>query len=165
MTATPRRRTRLSRYHQLAARYRIYRVDGALEVDELSAHDILRRRVLFDEVILMTRHRRRPLLMISLAALLAALFLSIGLALYYGDVPPAWGIGFFVPAGLAGLYVLGRLTVPIHVLTLYSPRSKARLEFSTERGAGEAWQELERAVAEAQESARRTSQVPVTATI
>ncbi len=54
---TVARRTLLGRGSTLSSRLRVFRTPDAVEVDEIEGYDVTRRRVRFDEVLLVTYHR------------------------------------------------------------------------------------------------------------
>lgn len=123
---TPRRRELLSRYADLAVRYRVYRVPGALEVDETSFVEIHRRRVFFDEVVLVTYHRFRRRLALALAGVIAAGFLLLT-AVIAAQGEPAVAAWVGLPGAAVALTVVLLEAVPWHAVTVFGLRTKARI--------------------------------------
>lgn len=123
---TPRRRRLLGRHADVATRYRVYQVPDAVEVDEVTMVEIRRRRVFFDEVVLVTYHRFRQRATIAFLALAALPFLALGAVVLAQreTTMAAWfaGIGlvFAVPALLYA-------AVPAHAITVYGLRTSARI--------------------------------------
>lgn len=127
MAATPRR-SLLGIRSGIASRVRVYRTADALEVEELEGYDVTRKRVFFDEVLLVTYHRcvgagwvAAVSLLLGFAALLSAAVLaanrSAGLVLLV-----------CLPLPLLALLVL-RLTLRVEAVTVYGRRSRAQLHF------------------------------------
>ena len=57
MPPTPARRTLLGRRSTVSSQWKVYRSPDAIETEELEGYDVVRKRVLLDEVLLVTLHR------------------------------------------------------------------------------------------------------------
>ena len=143
------RRRLISRHADLASRYRTYLVDGGLEIDESSFYVVRRRRVLFDEVSLVTLHSQRRVAGFLLLMSLVLVFAASAVALSFTGEPrvtlPVWGLSL--------LSVLGAvlvLALPARIVTVHSERSTATLVFSRQRKARESFETIRRGVREAQ---------------
>ncbi|MFP5288317.1 MAG: hypothetical protein ACLGI9_21455, partial [Thermoanaerobaculia bacterium] len=77
----------LGRAHSLTERVRTYWTDEALEVDRVDNFVIRRRRVFFDEILLVTLHPTRGVLSAALPFALALLFTTTALAASASDEP------------------------------------------------------------------------------
>jgi hypothetical protein len=123
------RRLPLGRCSDFSGRQRVYEGREALEIDDFEGYAGQRRRVFYDEVLLVTRHRRvgwpLALLMLGLALFFAVFAGILALA---NQVTPALGMGFAAVVPLLGFAVL-RMAVKMHVVTVYGRRSQARVQF------------------------------------
>lgn len=155
---TPRRF--LGKARTVSDRVRTYWTDEALEVDQADHFEIRRRRVFFDEILLVTLHSTRGLL-ISLLPFSFALLFTIA-AMAAADEPSAskffWLLtAFFVAAAVALAFI------PIWVVTVYGRRTRARMHFRLRQGkARRIYAEICRAAADAQRalSQRLAAQAP-----
>jgi hypothetical protein len=122
------RRTFLARRTGLGSVERIYRTRDAIEVDELEGYDVTRRRVLFDEVILVTRHREVGWAFV--VAMLILLTFASFFTMIFAVADPSAGLGaavFLVLPVLAALVL--RLVLRVDVVTVHGPRTRARIPF------------------------------------
>lgn len=133
-------------------RTRVYRSPEALEVDHIDHWEIRRRRVFFDEVLLVTLHETRiagpyPWLLGALAGIAAL----IGLA---ASGTPPLRLGAFAVAAVSALSAFGILLSPVWVLTAFGRRTRARMNFRFREGkAREIYADICRSVNEAQRRA------------
>jgi hypothetical protein len=114
----------------LATRERIYRIEDALEVDDVDHYEIIRRRVFFEDILLVTWHRELGWAFLLAFGLLTLLFATIGVAIAVASadstgliVAVTCALPFAVPFGL-------RLLLRLDVITVYGRRSRARICFS-----------------------------------
>jgi hypothetical protein len=122
------RRTFVARRLGLSSVERIYRTRDGIEVDELEGYDVTRRRVLFDEVLLVTYHKEVGwAFVVTMLVLLT--FISF-FTLVAGAIDTGAGVGmtvfFILP--LVVLLVL-RLALRVDVVTVHSRRTRARIPF------------------------------------
>jgi hypothetical protein len=154
----PLRRTLLGRATDFSGRQRVYEARDALEVDDFEGYAGQRRRVFYDEVLLVARHRRVgwPL---ALSALMLAFFvamLAVVLALA-SQVTAALVMGLGLGLPLLAFAVV-RMAVKMHVVTVYGRRSQARVQFWMQgRRATQAFQRVCARVRQAQEQAARAT--------
>jgi len=145
------RRTYLGAASGFETRQRVYATRDCLEIDEIEQYDVTRRRVFYDDVLLVTYHRFRGwvfLLLTGLAALAAAA-LSVEIA----RTEARAGLVLFALFGLPFLlaFVL-RATLGVDAVTVYGRRSKARLHFPFRKGrAREVLMQICRSVRQAQQ--------------
>ena len=124
------RRIPLGQSWDLSGRQHVYEGGDALEVDEFEGYAGQRRRVFYDEVILVTAHRRRgwpfALAVLALAAFLGGVAGLLMVA--EATIPVAKALAL---AGVAPLVLLAvlRLTLKLDVVTVYGKRSQARVQF------------------------------------
>jgi len=127
-------------------------------VDRLESYEIRRGRVFFDEVLLVTLHRRLggalPWLPLALGAVMgfsAALTSSV----------PELSRSLLVVAGGLLLMDVGLFLTPLWVVTVFGRRTRTRVQFRLrERKAREVFAQICQAVDEAQRSLRVSGQEP-----
>jgi hypothetical protein len=122
------RRTLLARRNGLSSVERIYRTRDAVEVEELEGYDVTRRRVLFDEVILVSRHKEVgwAFVLVMLALLTFTGFMSLVVAIADAKSGVVSGLFFVLPVVVL---VALRLILRLDVITVQGPRSRARIPF------------------------------------
>jgi len=141
MTRPTPRRQRIGGAATLVERVRVYRTGDALEVDTATSFEISRRRVFFDEVVLVLLHRRgyHPLLVLA-AVLLGLLCVGTALAKEYWVLLP---IVLFLACVLLG--------GPAWTVSVYGRRTFARMRYGLrEQKARAIYDEICRRAAEAQ---------------
>ena len=120
------RRTQLGREYRLAGRSYVFLTADAVEVDDLDGFDVVRTRVLLDDVMQLTLHKRPPWGLFWTGLLGLAFFASLA------AVSPLSGRGwlYLVPAFVAMLgALLLRVVFGVHYVTVFGRRSKARMAF------------------------------------
>lgn len=134
--ATPApRRTLLGTLSGATSVNRVYRTADAIEVDEIEGTDVTRRRVLLEEVLLVTHHREYGTAFVVTTAAIATVFGGLGALLAAMD--PTAGLVMFGLAGLPALLALAwRLALRLDVVTVYGRRTKASLRFSLRKARG-----------------------------
>lgn len=138
----------LGRAQTLSERVRTYWTDEALEVDRADNYEIRRRRVFFDEILLVTLHNTRGFL-ISVVPLCLALFCAV-IALATRDEPDA-SLGFWIFAAVFVAFAVGAAATPVWVVTVYGKRTRARMHFRLRQAkARGVYAEISRAAADAQ---------------
>lgn len=114
-------------------RLRVYLREDALEVEEASLTVLDRRRVFFDDVLLLTFHRERGVAGLVVLGLLAAIFgLMMVSMLDSRDSMAAIGPGIWFAA--FSLSFLLRISLGTDVITVYGRRTMARLKFFWRKG-------------------------------
>lgn len=123
-------RERIGKATSLVTRDLVYLTDEGFEIESHEGYEIVERRVLFDDVQLVTYHRRFGALYLAVTGVLALLFLGTALAVAASSTD-GWVAAivvamFGVPALIAFLL---RLAFRIDVITIFGRRSKARIHF------------------------------------
>ena len=130
MSANPTRRV-LGRSRSLGSRATIYQGADALEIEVSEQYEVVEKRVLFDDVLMVTIHREKGVFYLILTALVALFFLGIAILIVSVNVdawPAALVFGAFgLPALIA---FLTRLLLGVDVVTVYGRRSKTDLRFA-----------------------------------
>jgi hypothetical protein len=126
---TPRKRVRLGRFAGLATRYAVYRTDFGLEIDERDNFEIQRRRVFFDDVLLITHHRQFGVGYLVTMGIVTAIFAGAGAAFLAAGEQPAAIVFGGIAVPFAVLLLL-RLALRVDVITIYGRRTKAVLPYT-----------------------------------
>jgi hypothetical protein len=114
----------------------VYQTADGLEVDSSEHYEIVRRRVLYDDVQLVTYHSERGVGYLVLTGLWAALFLTAGISLLMASLQSWPGAMVFLAIGAPPMLMfLARLVFGRDAITVFGRRSKAVLRFSGARRA------------------------------
>lgn len=142
----------------VALRQRVYRTREYLEIDEIDGYDVVRRRVFFDDVVLVTYHRFFGWPYLVAIGLMLALFTMASLAAGVGNASA--GLIAFAVSGLPFLVLLVlRLIMKVDAVTVFGKRSKAQIHFPFRKArAREVYLQLCRAVREQQDRLARELQ-------
>ncbi|MFL6245032.1 MAG: hypothetical protein ACJ74H_03335 [Thermoanaerobaculia bacterium] len=128
-TSEPRKL--IGKASSLGGRSAIYQVHDGLEIDTSEQYDIVQRRVLFDDVLMVTIHREKGVLYLLITGALAAFFLGFAAMIVSVDVNDWPGAAVFVVFGFPALLAfLIRLFLGVDVVTIFGRRSKASVRFS-----------------------------------
>ncbi len=131
----PPRRIHLGTRTGLSFVHKVYRTPHAIEVDEMEGVDVTRRRVLFDEVLLVTYHRAYGLAFVLTMTALSLVFTGLSALIALGDRTLA--LVFFALLGLPTLGLLAlRLVLGIDVLTVHGRRTRAEAHFWLRKASG-----------------------------
>jgi hypothetical protein len=145
--AAPSRRL-LGTAYALADRARVYWTDEALEVDRIDNYEIRRRRVFFDEVLLVTLHSRRGGMAAAVPVLMAVLF---GLLTLVSNTEPTSRRVFLAATALFAAWAAAAFFIPVWVVTVFGKRTRARMNFRMKQArAREVYAEICRATSDAQ---------------
>jgi hypothetical protein len=120
------KRVLIGRNNDFATRQIVYRTPVGIEVDELDHFEVVRKRVFYDDVLLVTYHREQSWGFIVLAAIVALLMGS--LAFIASSVPPL-AMTFAGVAALALVLGVTRLLMQVEVVTVFGRRSKAAVRY------------------------------------
>ncbi|HET8798601.1 MAG TPA: hypothetical protein VFO89_12995 [Thermoanaerobaculia bacterium] len=124
-------RKRLSRWASISTREVAYQTVDGIEVDSSEQFELIRRRVLFEDVRLVTYHRQRGVLF----PLLNGLFVlfCFAMAALVGSIGDDGWIGalVFIAIGMPSLIALVlRLIYGVDVITVFGRRSRVSIRFS-----------------------------------
>jgi len=119
-------RTRIGRNNDFATRQIVYRTPVGIEVDELDHFEVVRKRVFYDDVLLVTYHRQQSWGFVVFAAIVVLLFGF--LAFVARSVVP---LAMTLAAVAAMALVLGvlRLLMQVEVVSVFGRRSKAAIRY------------------------------------
>jgi len=126
------RRTLLGTASDVVTRVRVYLTDDAVEIDEIEGYNGVRKRVLFDEVLLVTLDRRRRLQSLLVWGGLTLLFSMPGTIAAFTAGDRAQQVGLVMIAVMGGPFFAGFL---VHVaagtdhVTVFGKRTIAQMRF------------------------------------
>ena len=125
MTDTTKR-TRIGRNNDFATRQVIYRTPNGIEVDELDHFEVVRKRVFYDDVLLVTWHREQSWGYIVFMIIVLTIFGLLALAAR--SIPPM-AMTLAAIAALALILGIARVLTQVDVVTIFGRRSKATLRY------------------------------------
>jgi uncharacterized integral membrane protein len=121
----------LGKSRTFGSRALVYQGLDALEIEVNEQYDVVEKRVLFEDVLMVTIHREKGMVYLVLTGMMAAFFLGIGILIVSVSVdawPAAIVFGVFgFPFLLA---FLTRLMLGVDIVTVFGRRSKADLRFA-----------------------------------
>ena len=126
------RRKLLGTASDFLTRVRVYLTDDAVEIDEIEGYNGVRKRVLFDEVLLVTLDRRRRLQSLLVWGGLTLLFSLPGTIAAFTTGDRARLVGLIMIAAMGGPFFAGFL---VHVaagtdhVTVFGKRTIAQMRF------------------------------------
>lgn len=126
--ARPERRTLIGKRNGVSSRQRIYRTADALEIEEVEGYDVTRRRVFFDDIVLVTYHQFLgwPFLIALGLALVPSVLFTVMASIGSREA----GLVVFLLSVLPCLVLLAlRLILRVDAVTVYGKRSKAQIQF------------------------------------
>jgi hypothetical protein len=119
----------LGKVSSLSSRQKVFRTPDAVEVEETEGYDLTRRRVWFDEVLLVTYHREVGWAFVVTMLALSGIFGFPGLLMLIAQRSLGVAI-YFAIAVLPFAIALGlRLALRLDVVTVYGRRTKAQVHF------------------------------------
>ena len=123
----PKRRF-LGRYNTAITRHAVYASDAAIEVDQQENFKIIRKRVFYEDVLLVTQHDRVGILAVMFSLGFAGFLALIGAIAGGGS-----GLAFGSFAVVFLIYGLLRIRIKESIITVFGRRSKARIRFTMRR--------------------------------
>jgi hypothetical protein len=111
----------------------VYRVRDCFEIDEVEGYEVTRKRVFFDDVLLVTHHSFVPWVHVVIALFFALLLGGSSLGLL--SVSKAWAFGFLA-LGVAPflIYAILLLSIGADAVTIQGKRTTARMHFGLRKG-------------------------------
>jgi hypothetical protein len=133
MTARPR--TLIGKYASLAGREAIYETPDGFDVESREGYDVVERRVLFDDVLLVTLHRHYGTAYLLTTGLISLFFLTVAMTVWFTMGPGAVTPTIIGAMGLPSLIsFLLRAIFGVDTLTIFGRRSKASVGFRLRKG-------------------------------
>jgi hypothetical protein len=121
-------RSKLTAWRTLTGRSVAYQTPDGIEVESRQNFEVVRRRVFFDDVLMVTIHHEMTPLYLAGMALIGLFFLLIGIVLVNTDLKVA-GYVFFAIGAVPVIAFLLRLSFGIEAVTVIGRRSKAAMRF------------------------------------
>lgn len=128
MAGRPPRRTFVGTWSDLGSWQRVYETPDAIEVDESSGFTGTRRRVFYDDVLLVSYHSFIGWPVALLGAAATSVLALIALGLWAGDETRT-AVTFLFFALLGGAFTVLRLAIKMDAVTVYGRRSRAHVSF------------------------------------
>jgi hypothetical protein len=127
-------RTKLCRSRTLVGSDTAYMTNDGIDLDQSVNYEVVRRRVFFDDVQLVTLHRERGMVFMVLAGAWGLLWTAIAIFIVAIDTD-AWeaALVFLALGAPAVIGFLLRLALGREVVTIFGRRSKASLRFGVFR--------------------------------
>jgi hypothetical protein len=150
-------RTLVGRNSTFAARETVWQTGEGFEVESNLHYEVARRRVLFDDVLLVTIHRTHTPAYLAITAVFAMLFIALGaaVAMLATDAWPA-SIPLFALGIPAAVAFFVRLAYGVEIITIFGRRSTAAIRFARKQRAREVYGQICAAV----RAAQRTDELP-----
>jgi len=126
MTAT---RKTLGRNTTFGTRERVFETDEGIEVESTDQYELTRKRVLFEDIVLVTIHREVGWAFLLANGLLVTVFLIIAFVTYFAsgrDFSAMIIAAFAVPSAIA---LAIRLFFKVSVVSVFGRRSRAKVRF------------------------------------
>jgi len=124
---TPGKRTLLGRNAGVMLREAVYETADSIECEAREGYDVTRKRVLFEEVLLVTIHREMGTLYVIAMAAAAVIFAGVA---FFGRREPAFAISFGILALPFFIGCVFRLVLKLDYVSVFGRRSKAVMRFS-----------------------------------
>jgi len=127
VTSAPRRL--LGRNRTMAGRSSVYENADGLEIEANEQYETLQRRVLFEDVVLVTLHREIGWGYVLAHSAIAFVFLLIAGSLFAAAAPIAVTLIFTAFGAPSLVLAIVRMIVKVDVVTVFGRRSKAAIRF------------------------------------
>lgn len=123
-------RTYLGRNYGMGIREKVYETADAIEVDSTDQYELSRKRVLFEDIVLVTYHRE-----LGVGYIVANLFIVIVFLLIAAATAAAQGgmVGSLIVAAFALpslIAIIIRAVLQVDVIAVYSRRARAKIRFT-----------------------------------
>lgn len=122
-------RKRIGRWSNVATRQVVYQTGDALEIEELDLFELTRKRVYFDDILLVTMYSRVGIAFIVTMAVFFLLFILAAAAFQSEHMPNA-ALTFALGSVPFLLALFARALLKQEVITVFGRRSKASLRFT-----------------------------------
>jgi len=126
---TPSRRKKIGRNVGLMTREVIFDTPDAIEVESREGYEVTRRRVLYEEVLLVTFHRTLGTPYVVFMAVMTSLFGGLALIFFLSLHEPGFAIAFSIVTLPLLIPLVIRLALKLDFVTVFGRRSKAVIRF------------------------------------
>ena len=123
-------RTFLNRHRTFVGTDAAYLTREGVELDSSQAYEVVRRRVFFDDVNLVTLHHERGWAFIGVAGAFGTFFIALAIFIVAINVNGwPWALPFFLVGAPAFIGALVRLAMGRAVVTVFGRRTRAVIRF------------------------------------
>jgi len=126
---TPSWRKKIGRNVGLMTREVIFDTPDAIEVESREGYEVTRRRVLYEEVLLVTFHRTLGTPYVVFMAVMTSLFGGLALIFFLSLHEPGFAIAFGIVTLPLLIPLVIRLALKLDFVTVFGRRSKAVIRF------------------------------------
>lgn len=126
----PAPRRKLGRNVGIMTRELIFETADAIEVDSREGYEIVRKRVLFEEVLLVTIHRAYGVAYVVVTMVLSLLFGILAVGFQFGAHETGAAITFAILALPFLIALIVRVALKLDFVTIFGRRSKAVIRFA-----------------------------------
>ncbi len=130
---TPAPRNQIGRNVGAMTREAIFETDDAIEVESREGYEVTRKRVLYEEVLLVTFHRTLGVPYVITMAVMTLLLGGSALIFLLGAHEPGVAIGFGIVALPFFIALVVRVALKLDFVTVFGRRSKAVLRFAVRK--------------------------------
>ena len=123
-------RKALGRNNTIGSRERVFETDEGIEIESTDQYELSRKRVLFEDVMLVTIHRELGWAYLLTNGALTLVFLGITMMTYFAssrDLTALFLIIFALPSTIA---IIIRLAFQVNVVSIFGRRSRAKVRFN-----------------------------------
>lgn len=155
---TGSRRTLIGKSSSLFGREAVWQLSDGFEIQSKESYEVVRRRVLFEEVVFVTHHRTYGAAYLIATGVVAFFFMAIAFVIIAAAGFDSWPVALvFALIGLPPLVAfMLRLMFRLDVVTVYGKRTKASIRFRLRKQrAAQVYAQITAAVRAAQERMRR----------
>jgi hypothetical protein len=131
MTPAPRRK--LGRNVGVMTRELIFETADAIEVDSREGYEVTRKRVLFEEVLLVTIHRTYGAAYVVVMLILSLVFGVLAVGFQFGAHEAGFAIAFGILTLPFLIALIVRLVFKLDYVTVFGRRSKAVIRFAVKK--------------------------------
>lgn len=123
-------RKQIGKWTSLVAREKVFQTADGIEIDSNEHYEVARKRVFFDDVMLITYHREKGVAYLIAVGILAFVFCGMGLmALSFNVAFWPMALVLLVIGFPAFVSFMLRLALGVDVITVHGRRSKAAIRF------------------------------------
>jgi len=127
---TPGKRKLLGRNVGAMSREAVFETADAIESESREGYEVTRKRVLFEEVLLVTIHREVGVVYVTMTAILTVIFAGVAIL---SRSAPAVAISFGILALPFFIACVVRLILRLDYVSIFGRRSKAVMRFSVRK--------------------------------
>lgn len=121
----------IGKYRTMVTRELVFETPEGLEIESRDQYDVSRKRVLYEDVVLVTFHRETGVVFLVVTGVFLLFFFGIAALLMRAGEGGQGAGAFFAILGLPFLFAFAvRLLFKVDVVTVFGRRSKAMMRFT-----------------------------------